>query len=107
MDSLPTMKLFQMVKVFYNTLGIYSPQTNQILTLNWKKLFFLWQLIQWFIEMTAYLVFKPKNTVEFGYLCFGCVSAIYSLSELLITIWRMPEILKCIELCEKFFEKSK
>lgn len=107
MDSLPSINLFQTVKSCYNTMGIYSPHTNQILPLNWKLLFSSLQLMQSVAEMLAYAHFKSDSYEEFGTTCFGCVSVIYSLSELLTTRWQILEILKLIDLCENFIEKSK
>lgn len=107
MVSHRTIQLFQTVKGFYNTMGIYSPQTDQILPFNWKLLFFLWNMIQAFIGMIAYILFESSSSAELGLLCFGLICFIYSFSELLISLWRIPEILKFIELCEQFVEKRK
>ena len=99
MDS--SLKLFQLVQKFYQTMGIYPS-----LTLNWKNLIFLLAMILQLIGLFAFFLFESTIISERGMVFFGITTNFYSLSDYSITLWRIPEILKLIELCEKFIEKS-
>lgn len=97
-------KLFQNVQNFYHTMGIKS---NQYFSLNAKKLFFLLFITLGGISVTAYFIFEAKTIEEYGNSFYSAISNLYTLVDFIVTVWRMPDILKLIEKCEKFIENSK
>lgn len=96
-----SVQLFQLVQKFYQTMGISSSQT-----INWRNSSFLLAMFLQSISLFAFLLFEAKSILERGLLVFIIITDIYSISDFSITLWRRPEILKLIKLCEKFIEKS-
>lgn len=97
-------KLFQTVQKFYKTMGINS---NQYFSINAKKLFFLLTITLGLISVTAYFSFAAKTIEEYGNSFYSATSNLYTLVDIIVTIWRMPDILKLIEKGEKFIKNSK
>lgn len=56
-----TIKVFKLVQQFYQTLGLYSPQSNQVQSFNWRILFFSTFTILHFSVLFAFLLFKAKT----------------------------------------------
>lgn len=102
-----SIKLFQSVQNSYKTLGIYSPNSNQIFSFNLKKLFFLLGLIVTFVSRFGYFLFEAKFVEENGFKSFyQSISVLIALGDFLLSIWQMPEILQLIEMYDAFIRKS-
>ena len=88
-------------------MGIYSEQSNQTFSFNLKILFFSLSVFLIFTSDFAYFLFQAELIQEYGISFYSCLSELYTLSDLVLTIWQMSTILKLIEMCEKFIEKSR
>lgn len=60
-------KIFQLVQSFYETLGLYSPQSNQIHSFNLRMLFFSTFLISDFCSMLLFLSLEAKTVQVFSF----------------------------------------
>lgn len=96
--------LFQCVRNYYHTMGLYTPQSNQTRALNIKTLSFLLSMIVLFLSCFGYFLLKAQNILDYGQSFYGSMTDIYSLLDCMITIWRMPVILKLIGMCEQTIE---
>lgn len=89
-------------------MGIYSPvKFNEIYSINPRNLFFTLSLTLTFISTVAYFLFQANSILDYGNSFYGSTSDLYTLTDFLVAVWKMPTILKFIELCEKFIENSK
>lgn len=102
-----SLKLFQSVQEFYQTMGIYSAQSNQLLSFNVKKVFFLFSITTTTISIGLFFLFKASTIQEYGSSLGGASADLYSLLDFVISVCQMPNILKLFELFEIFIEKSK
>lgn len=104
-----TFKLFQTTKNMYQIMGIYTTQSNQFFALNSKKIFFFCSLTLLFCSHFGYFLYE--TTLANGNpLCKSFYASLANLNSLigfLISVWKMPNILKFIETCEQFIEHSK
>lgn len=101
------LKLFQSVQQFYQTMGMYSSQSSQLLSPNVRKAFFLISITAITVSIGWFAVFEASTIQEYGMSFYGVFSDLYALLDLIITTWQMTNILKLIELFEIFIEKSK
>lgn len=109
MAGAKAIKLFQNVRKFYRTLGIYppSPTSNQTISLNRKNLFILSGSLITFTLPSAYLLFEAKSISEFGIPFCVSVIILSTIAINLIQIWRGGRIYQFIENCDGFIEQRK
>ena len=88
-------------------MSIYCDQTNKIRPFNSTTFIFLLSNTLLFLSTFAYLLFDAETLQEYGFSICGALTALNILMIFLIKIWRMPNILHLIEMCEAFIEKSK
>lgn len=100
MDSSVT--LFHLVRTFYQTMGISLSQS-----LNWRTSIFLSAINGQFVGVFGFIISRAETTLEYGGSLLGVTSTLYSNADFLITLWRIPEILHLIKMCENFIESSK
>lgn len=101
-------QLFQSLRQYYQTMGIYLPKnTNQGCSVNRKSSFFLFFYIQLIISSMLFFSYKAESVLEFGASFYAVISELFCTWYFLIKMFQMPKILKLIEAFEKFIEKSK
>lgn len=101
------LKLLQFIQSTYTGIGIYPPQSNQNRrSINWRKIFMLFSLMQILILSLAFLIFEAKTVIEAGFPFFVVNTELCCTVYYLINMWEMPKILKVIENFEKFVEES-
>lgn len=131
--AMARMKIFRLVQTFYETLGIYSPQSNQVYSSKLRVLYFSTITILHIASMLGFLLFQAKTIQvcffnffrvfryrisssviisqkklqDFGICCYALVSMAKCLLDSVITMRRIPQILKFIELFDVFIENSK
>lgn len=96
-----SVKLFRLVQKYYQTMGIYPSQT-----INWRNVIFLFAIFAQFMAISGFFLLQATSIPEYGSSFMGISSSLYSIVTFLLTLWRIPEILKLIQLCENFIEKS-
>lgn len=103
-----SVKLFNFLQKYYRTVGIHSPQSNQIrCPFNWKNVFFVICLVKSISTTTAYLLFQAETIIDIGISIFFLACLILGLTLYLIPIWQMGNITEFIESCETFIATSK
>lgn len=103
-----SIKFFQFVQKFYQITGIYSSQSNQ--QKRWThsiRTIFLICFGQYMFTLAAFLVLKAKSMFEYGFTFYVLITIINGTVIYLTFIWQLKNILKFIENCEAFIEKSK
>lgn len=102
-----TIELFSFIQKVYQDIGIFPPKSNQSPKshINLKNWFILFCLVQFFISTAAFL-FHANSMIEYGMVFFACTTTVLSITVYLIIVWQMKNILKYIENCERFVEKS-
>lgn len=100
------MRLFQNVRTHFETMGIYSVQTNQAQPFNSKISLILLYFLITLISTTACVVFKASAVFEYAIGFYFCNSRLTALAVYLIIWLQMPNIIKFIGNCEQFIEKS-
>lgn len=98
-------KLFQFVQNGYQIMGIYPSQSNRNVLLNAKNVYFSLTMIEMIISSMAFFVFQAESIEEFGQSFFVSITILYALVGLLITIWKIPNILMLIEHFDEFVGK--
>lgn len=95
-------KLFQFIQRTYQTFGIYPLQSNQNgSAINLRKFGFLFNLVQFFLSTTAYLLIEANSLNKYGMGFYTSITiAVFSF------FWKMKNISNYIENCERFIEKS-
>lgn len=102
-----SIKLFETVRKCYHMMGIYSIQSNQIQSFNLKTFIFSLSNTCFFLSSAGYVLFRANTLQEYGISIF-IVTTIFILSvNSLIIVWRLKHILKFIDMCDSFIEKSK
>lgn len=101
------MELFQSVRRYWHTMGIYSVELSQSSITNWKALFFAVSIMLLLISSTSFFLLKSTSVYEYGYSLYASSSEFNILIDFSITVWQMPNTLKFIANCENFIEKSK
>lgn len=101
------MILFQSLKKLYQTIGVYSPLSNQIYSINSNFLFFSLSIASNFCSMFAYFLFKAKSVEDYGNSFYGSTAALSSLADVVINFRQIPTALQMFKNCEQFIEKSK
>lgn len=96
-----SVKLFHLVQHFYQTMGISSSPS-----MNWRNSFVLLTMIVHISGQTAFFLFEAATISDLGASSFGISSTLFSFVDFSLTLWHITDILKLIELCEKFIHKS-
>lgn len=106
MDS-SSVELFQFVRRFHQTIGIYASQSNgnQCSTKSRRTICFI-SSAQFRITTFGYLPFEASTMFEYGFGFFALVGSINCLVIYSIFIWQSENTLKFIESCEGFIRKS-
>lgn len=100
------MRLFQNVRTYFETIGIYSQQTNQAQSINLKIPLLSLSTIVMFVSTSAYLIFKATAVFDVA-ICFYWSITRPTTLAIYLTIWlQMPQIIKFIGNCERFVNKS-
>lgn len=101
------LKLLQFIQSTYTSIGIYPPQSNQNRrSVNWRKIFMLFSLMQILILSLAFLIFEAKTVIDAGFPFFVVNTELCCTVYYLINMWKMPKILKIIKEFEKCAEES-
>lgn len=100
-------KLFQSLRRYFQILGTYSPESNENRKFNPRNVFVLFCYTQLFVSVLAFTLFKAKAVVEFGLNYYGYMTEVLCIFVVLLQTYRMDDITKLIENCEKFVEMSK
>lgn len=100
------MKLFQQIIGFYQMLGILLPQPNPNYKHKLKTLIFLFSFIQMFMSTGAFFLYEAKSLREHVETLNLPITEIVSAIYILVSKWKMAEILKLCEEFEGFIEKS-
>lgn len=100
-------KLFQCIQKFCHTMGIFPSQPNSKRSFRWKTLLYLLPPIIFLVPLVIFLLTIADSMQEYGLSVFMITSVCVSISNILGTIWCMPNILEVIEKFEQIIEKSK
>lgn len=101
------MALFQTVQKIYKTMAIHPSlsQTNQFCSLNYKIQFFLFINAQTLFASTAFLLFKANTVQSLADSFYVSLTHAVSLIHIIITMWKVADILQLIDKFQKFIEK--
>lgn len=102
-----SVKLFYTIRKCYVTTGLYSIQSNQIPPFNSKIFIFLLFNTLYFASACAYVLFCANTIQEYGVSTFIFLTNLTVLILFVLTILRMPQILKLMEMCETFIEQRR
>lgn len=100
-----SIQLFQSVKKYSQTLGIYPD--SQLNLFNFRNLFAIFCFFVNCISALAFFLFKANTILEYGVAFYSVISQLYIFYILFVQMWQMSNILKLIARFEKFIEKSK
>lgn len=107
MKRVENIKLFQLVTSWYQTMSVYSPQSNhQVHSINRNFLFFTLSIALNFSSTFAYFLLKANTIEDYGITFYTSMAGLCALADVLIIFWQTPTILRLIENCEQFIEKS-
>lgn len=102
-----SIKLFQFNQEFCQTIGIELPQSNRN---RYKRkainLILIVCLVQYATATAGFLVYDAKSMGEYSVTFFAMICIIEALIDYLIIIWKLEDISKFIENCEKLIGKS-
>lgn len=99
-------KLFQSLLEYFQILGTFSPELNENRRLNQRNIFVLFINIQFMVSAFAFTLFKAKTFIEYGLNFYGYMTQSLCIIVVSLQIYRMLDILKFIENCEKLIEMS-
>lgn len=101
-------KLFKFTQKLYRNIGILPPKSNPRISspINLKNFLFLLCLTQFFTSTVAYLWFDVHSMTQYGVTFYSCTSIAFAITLYVILLWQMENILKYIQNCERFIEKS-
>lgn len=100
-------KLFQYVQQSYQAMGIHSPQSNRVYTLNPRKLLFLSSLCELFISNLGYFLFKTTISDDyFAHSLYGTICLWIPLALFVINVYQMPTTLQLIRKFDVVIGKS-
>lgn len=103
-----SIKLFQFIERFCQLAGICVPQSNQnrnrLNAINWLVISFL---VIFGVAVGAFLFYDAKTMFEYGFAFCVVVTALFECTAIyFISIWKVRDILKFTDNCERFIEKS-
>lgn len=99
-------QLFQSLRKYFEILGTFSPESDNSGRFNSRNIFTLLLYIQMFAAVLACTLFKATTVIEYGLNYYGYVTEVLHVFVISTQIFRMINIIKLIENCEKFIEKS-
>lgn len=102
-----TIKPFQFLQHLYQMMGILSPRPTDIFSINPKKLFILMGMITLSTSSFAYFLFETTFAQDYGESFYGFITKGITLVDFIVTVWKMPTILRLFKMYEKFIERSK
>lgn len=104
-----SVKLFEFIQKFHQTLGIYPPQPNQKQSgqINLVNKFFIACCTQLMFTNVAFLAFEAESMFSYGLAFFVFIAMINGVVIYLTFIFQIENTLKYIENCEGFIAKSK
>lgn len=102
-----SVKLFQGVRKYLRTIGIYPPQPGQRHSFNSKNIFFLFCLIISFFGVALFFIFQAKTSAEFSISFYESVTLLTVIGLFTINICKASNIFNLIETMDEFVEKSK
>lgn len=104
-----SIKLFQFIQKFHQTIGIYpSSQPNRKQhSINLTNTIFLICSVQNMFATAAFLVFEANSMFDYGFPIFSIIGIINGVVIYLTFIWQSKNTLKFIEFSERFIEKRK
>lgn len=100
-------KLFESLLSYFQILGTFSPESIENRRFNPRNVFVLFIYIQLIVTAFAYTLFKAQNPIEYGLNFYGYVTQSLCTFVVLLQMYRMLDILKFIENCEKFIARRK
>lgn len=100
-------KLFQFVRMHYQTTGMYSPQANQNHSLNKKVWLILLYFVQFQIASVAFFLFKAESIGELVLAYLVSLTFAFYLIAIPINTLKIPKTLQLIEQFDEFIRKSK
>lgn len=100
-----TMKLFQLVQKFYQSMGIYPPIQNN--SINIRNLTFLFAMFLMFVSTAGEFLFKESSIIQQAQTFLVSITEIVSMVNVLTCIWKVGNILNLIEKLQVFIVKSK
>lgn len=99
--------LFRFLRKFYRAVGIHPSQSDQnYCSFNRKNVVFCLCLVPSTIATAAFFLFKAESISDFELSLFFLPCCLLCLALYLILIWQIGKILKFIEDCEEFIERS-
>lgn len=100
------MKLFQCVEQLHQALGIQPTPSSLNTSFNLKNVFALFCIVHLFATSTVFLLFEAETVANMSDSFYVSISALSCICNLLISIWRVQQIIRLIEKFEQFIEKS-
>lgn len=101
-------KLFQFNQKFCQMVGIGVRQMNKMCRYKVRAIntMFAISSVQFAMAALAFLLYDATSKGEYGACTFANLNTIEAVVDYFIMIWKAEEILKFIETCERFIEKS-
>lgn len=104
----PSIRLFQFVQKFHQTIGIYPPRANQKRrSIHSKSIICLGFLAQFIVSTVVFLAHDAKSMFDYGFGFFGLTTVINCTVIYILFTWQSETLLNYIENCERFIETSK
>lgn len=100
-------KLFQSLQKYFQILGTFSPESNEIHLFKPRNIFVHICYAQMFISVLGFTLLKETTVVEFCLNYYACTAELMCMFIIASQTCRMGDISKLIENCEEFIEKSK
>lgn len=101
-------KLFFIAQQMYAIQGICpSAQLNEPLSMNYKILRVLLAMAMIVTASLTFFTFDAKSVMDFGMAVSDSNLELLGVFNFIVNMIQMPNIVKLIENCEKFIEKSK
>lgn len=97
-----TSKMFEIIRETLHQMGIDLP-----FSFNFRNLFLILALVQAIISSVLCFLWEAKLMSDYGLCFYAFVTESTVLAIFAINIWKIADILKLFEKCEKFVEKSK
>lgn len=88
-------------------LGIYPVQSNQSPSFNYKMPYILLSIASFFLASFTFFISEANSAMEYGMTFSDTLLDISSAIFYIVNMIRMPNIIKLIENCEDFIDKSK
>lgn len=101
------MKLFQQLLKFYQTMGLFRPESDRNREQKARTLFFLLSFIQLLMSSGAFVLFQAKSIREHIASLSVTITLIVCAIFISICTRKMADTLKLIENLEEFIERSK